>query len=36
MRTGVAAVASLDGLEAAIRTVEARLGETLAPLSGRR
>jgi len=31
MRTGVAAVASLDGLEAAIRTVEARLGETLAP-----
>ena len=32
MRTGVAAGASLDGLEAAIRTVEARLGETLAPL----
>jgi len=31
MRTGVAAGASLDGLEAAIRTVEARLGETLAP-----
>jgi len=36
MRTGVATVAGLDGPEAAIRTVEARLGETLAPLSGRR
>ena len=31
MRTGVATVAGLDGPEAAIRTVEAHLGGTLAP-----